>query len=412
MGEGASRGPGTRLGAIASGGPGEAGPVAIDDAGLQQPGLGERLRDVIIRERDEGSGVAVLVTGSVRPADMARATLALASAWVAEGKSVAIVDLFLGQGAFANPSAGEREEGVGDHLLFGSSWNVIERETVKPNLILICAGAGSGETGEELAGPGMKAFVAGLRERYDVAFLSGAIPTARDEPHPLLGWVDGWVGVVDEREPATSELTSSLGWVEVTRSAPPPADVAEGEAVGQKPAEAQPAQEPVLARVSGRGWVAALGVVAVIAVVVALRMWSGGQETMEELSRATPERVTLFPEPPEASQESVAVAPSPAVDVQEPRTEGPEAAVAFAVHVSSYRVRERAQAEVRSLELRGHRAEIVEADLGARGRWYRVWVGRLATREEAIDLARRLREDEGFEYARVVKRERQDALQE
>ena len=87
------------------------------------------------------------------------------------------------------------------------------------------------------------------------------------------------------------------------------------------------------------------------------------------------------------------------------RTDADEPPAVFAVHVSSYRSFGRAEADARSLEARGYETDVVEVDLGARGRWYRVTVGSLSTRDGAVELSRTLRDQEGYEYVRIVRRE-------
>jgi cell division septation protein DedD len=76
----------------------------------------------------------------------------------------------------------------------------------------------------------------------------------------------------------------------------------------------------------------------------------------------------------------------------------------YAVHVSSYKAVSRAESEASALRTKGYEVEVVTADLGDSGIWYRVCVGRVPTRAEADALAERLKDVEGFSYTRVVKR--------
>ena len=60
----------------------------------------------------------------------------------------------------------------------------------------------------------MKNFVAGLRERYEIAFLCGAVPVEAERRHALLEWVDGWVGVVPAGTEPGEALGASYGTIE------------------------------------------------------------------------------------------------------------------------------------------------------------------------------------------------------
>jgi len=402
---------------------------------------------------------------------MAEAALALAAPWAGEQNRMAIVDLFWGSGAFLDPLAGQREEGLGDHLLFGSSTGSIERKTGVPGLTLVPAGAGSPETRSALEGDGMKSFVAGLRERFDIAFLCGDIPVEADRRHPLVDWVDGWVGIINQGESPGKDLGASFGIVELAPQesrpveapieAPRPPPVPEPVAV--PPPAVRPASErapdpapvalaakpdrKVPRRVSRNTLVAVL--VVALGIPAAWALWNTRPQDAERGEAATRREVGAFPKPSESTEAEIASreivslesrpggqaglevdsgtgaeeipeasageAPSNRTTADIRRPPAAESAVAlepsddvwvgaYAVHVSSYRSIHRAESEAGGLETRGYEAEVVTVELPDRGTWYRVWVGRLATREEARVLAQRLQEEEAFDYTRIVKR--------
>ncbi|MCK4546066.1 MAG: SPOR domain-containing protein [Candidatus Eisenbacteria sp.] len=398
--------------------------------------LGERLREAAGVEGGLPASLVVLVTGKVRRADLARVALALASCWVGESRRVVVVDLFLGDGVFLDPLAGERDEGLGDYLLFGSSFGVIERKTAIPGLTLICAGAGSAETMSGLHGERMETFISVLRERFDVAFLIGEFPVSEQESPALPQWVDGRVEVVQAGEGTGGGFAPSFGWVEVTPALPTPERLAEEE---KEQVAAPPARE--VPRVGGeRRWKAPRTVYLVLAfvVVAVVMVWQFKPWVSRQPAETMQEGMTQFPKlqvrvrPPEAVSPTpgrIAGAVTDAARVEEeasahePEKEpAPVPGIAeetasrtaihgglegeFAVHVSSYRSRDRAEAEVRSLGARGFETEVVTVDLGSRGVWHRVWVGSLSSRAGAEDLARQLNEEEGFGYTRIVRRKR------
>ncbi len=450
------------------------GPVSVA-APRPVSGPARKFRDALARERDVASSTVVLVTGPVAesatgmvsPEDVAEITLDLAAPWCSEGKRVAVVDLFWGSGAFLNPLSGEREEGVGDLLLFGSSFGVIERKTGIPGLTLIPAGAGSPETLPALEGEGMKSFVAGLRERYEITFLCGAIPVEAKPRHSLLDWVDGWVGVVPAGAEAGEVLGASYGTVErALAPAPAPPVPRLPEIPPEVPMEkrVQAAAAPVVERRAARSprrvnrsILAALLVIA-LGVPGAILVWWYRLPGGPHAGRSTPVAETVvFPKPEMSERSAPSVADEPgrgqdagsesrdetgsgvaaaapgaagpasaeseranggsaevtaesrAVLEEEAAAVGPPASAGgvsggFAVHVSSYQQIRRAETEAAGLEARGFVTDIVKVDLGERGTWYRVRVGSVATRDEANALARRLQDEEGYEYARVVKR--------
>jgi len=71
----------------------------------------------------------------------------------------------------------------------------------------------------------------------------------------------------------------------------------------------------------------------------------------------------------------------------------------YAVHVASYRSEERAIEDVTAWLQRGRHAFAVPATIPDKGLWYRVLVGRYATRKEASEQAAKLKVGEGLDYA-------------
>lgn len=55
----------------------------------------------------------------------------------------------------------------------------------------------------------------------------------------------------------------------------------------------------------------------------------------------------------------------------------------FTVHIASHPQRDTAQTQVNKLQAAGHAALIIQRDLGAKGTWYRVYVGKFADHDEA-----------------------------
>jgi cell division septation protein DedD len=62
----------------------------------------------------------------------------------------------------------------------------------------------------------------------------------------------------------------------------------------------------------------------------------------------------------------------------------------FVIHISSFQTSIRAREEVAFLESREFPAFIVFLDLGPKGKWYRIYAGPFATREEARDVKKNL----------------------
>ena len=69
----------------------------------------------------------------------------------------------------------------------------------------------------------------------------------------------------------------------------------------------------------------------------------------------------------------------------------PNGGTAFGVHVSSFRRRSTAESEARRLAAQlSLPARVLEADLGAKGVWYRVVVGEVSSSSEAAVLLEQL----------------------
>jgi cell division septation protein DedD len=72
------------------------------------------------------------------------------------------------------------------------------------------------------------------------------------------------------------------------------------------------------------------------------------------------------------------------------------------IHVSSFRESTKARSEVKSLEARGFPVFIVYIDLGAKGKWYRVYAGPLRSREEAREMKKSLDDTPGVRFTRIT----------
>lgn len=75
----------------------------------------------------------------------------------------------------------------------------------------------------------------------------------------------------------------------------------------------------------------------------------------------------------------------------------------YVVHTSSYKSLELAVKEARRLEEKGLNAYVSEADLGAKGRWWRVLIDRFPTVEEARAFAGKAKERAKLSYAAPMK---------
>ena len=82
--------------------------------------------------------------------------------------------------------------------------------------------------------------------------------------------------------------------------------------------------------------------------------------------------------------------PAPAEDVNPAVSAAPVRAPFYTVHVGSYRTKAAASAEAERIKAKGHDAFVERADLGRRGTWYRVKVGRFKARSEAEQLRKKI----------------------
>ena len=82
---------------------------------------------------------------------------------------------------------------------------------------------------------------------------------------------------------------------------------------------------------------------------------------------------------PEAEQKKPTEENPPAAEEKQAGDSGSR----FVLQVASVRKQESADSELKRLRTRGYQVEVLEADLGAKGKWYRVLVGKFANREAA-----------------------------
>ena len=82
--------------------------------------------------------------------------------------------------------------------------------------------------------------------------------------------------------------------------------------------------------------------------------------------------------------------PAPAEEVKPAGSAAPVRAPFYTVHAGSYRTKSAATAEAERIKAKGHDAFVERADLGRRGTWYRVKVGRFKVRSEAEQLRKKI----------------------
>ena len=75
----------------------------------------------------------------------------------------------------------------------------------------------------------------------------------------------------------------------------------------------------------------------------------------------------------------------------------------YAIHISSFQESVRAREEVSFLQSREFPVFIVFLDLGAKGKWYRVYAGPFETREEARDVKKNLDAIPQVRFTRITK---------
>lgn len=72
------------------------------------------------------------------------------------------------------------------------------------------------------------------------------------------------------------------------------------------------------------------------------------------------------------------------------------------IHVSSFRGSAKARSDVESLKARGFPVFVVYIDLGAKGKWYRVYAGPMESREEARNMKKNLDDTPGVRFTRIT----------
>ncbi len=75
----------------------------------------------------------------------------------------------------------------------------------------------------------------------------------------------------------------------------------------------------------------------------------------------------------------------------------------YVIHVSSFRDLSRAQEDAAYFARENYSVRIVHVDLGVKGRWYRVYIGPVQTRGEAIELKVKLGELRRVTFARITR---------
>ena len=162
--------------------------------------------------------------------------------------------------------------------------------------------------------------------------------------------------------------------------------------------------EADLLRADRRWWRLAAAAVVTIALAVGGGFWFAQRRLASEVASTAGDSLPpapAFDPDPQAREDAIA-----------PVGEGVESAsiagasdtdrAAYGIQVASFQSRGRAQRLLDELRASGYRAEEVEVDLGPRGRWRQVMVGRYATAGEAeADLAR-IRDLPPYADARIV----------
>jgi len=105
-------------------------------------------------------------------------------------------------------------------------------------------------------------------------------------------------------------------------------------------------------------------------------------------SSAQPAQVATAPAPAPTAAPAPPPKPAPAKTSSAKTDTGP-----FILQISSSRNPDEAGVLLGKLEKKGYQCSIQQADLGAKGVWYRVFVGPAATRADADSLARRIKSD-------------------
>ena len=147
----------------------------------------------------------------------------------------------------------------------------------------------------------MEDFVAGLRERFDVAFLCGAIPVEAAGRHPLVSWVDGWVGVLREGDEPGEALGSSFGTVEVASTVAQPREIRVEEPEQPIPAPVAPAPARRTPRKANRRILVAAAIL-LLGIPGAWVLWSLRPGGPGETSPPARNQEAVFPKPHASSR--------------------------------------------------------------------------------------------------------------
>jgi cell division septation protein DedD len=124
-------------------------------------------------------------------------------------------------------------------------------------------------------------------------------------------------------------------------------------------------------------------------------------QTKSQDATGADERVTT---PPKTPEETVTSRPPPKAT---PAPSVPADLAGYAgkylVHVSSFRGMTRAQSDADYLKGRGYNTVIAQIDLGEKGTWYRVYVGPLDSRDDALSMKIRLDENPRVLSTRITR---------
>lgn len=87
----------------------------------------------------------------------------------------------------------------------------------------------------------------------------------------------------------------------------------------------------------------------------------------------------------------------PAKDTKEPKQKPKEELLKkyFAIQVSSFNKKESASDEIKDWQAKGFKAQYREVDLKEKGKWYRVYVGKYKTLDEAKSVVKKIGEKKG-----------------
>ena len=381
---------------------------------------------------------SLLLAGYAHDPELFGLGLALAREWTRRGVRAAIVDLNFWCPSVVRPT-GEPPEGLVDMLEFGCSFRRVAWEAIADRLWLV--GPGSYLPEEEriaehpdweratrvlsnhvdvtlYVAPHLErgAFLGRLSKRMDGVLLASAVrrvPRARlrdsfldlwGSDAPIIGCLGIQPAAVESRE-STAPLALPTDGETLTAAAAPMALAAETDAALTDQLEREALSGEVLPPPRRKGgrlgrWLTAAAVLLIGggAAVVGLRFLPGGTSprAFKEAQPTGTEPVLPAglgaPQGPVLPESPGNAASSPATVEASPSVTAPPlaAALPYRVHVASFRSEATVQRLARELGTRGLEAWYEPAsDVPG---WYRVFVGRFATYEEAASEARRLLE--------------------